>query len=112
MITTQNNTTILKFFLHISKEEQLARFEKRLDHPARHWKISESDYKERRIWDDYTKAFEDVLKKTSTATRLLVCHSLKPQMVSGPGLLQIIVRAMEDGHAFSKADGEPRGYSA
>ena len=53
LITTQNNTTILKFFLHISKEEQLARFEKRLDDPARQWKISESDYKEREYWDDY-----------------------------------------------------------
>jgi Uncharacterized conserved protein len=66
LITTQNNTTILKFFLHISKEEQLARFEKRLDDPARQWKISESDYKEREYWDDYIKAFEDVLNKTST----------------------------------------------
>jgi len=52
LITTQNNTTILKFFLHISKEEQLARFEKRLDDPARQWKISESDYKEREFWND------------------------------------------------------------
>ena len=46
LITTENNTTILKFFLHISKEEQLARFKKRLDDPTRQWKISESDYKE------------------------------------------------------------------
>jgi PPK2 family polyphosphate:nucleotide phosphotransferase len=47
LITTENNTTILKFFLHISKEEQLARFKKRLDDPERQWKISDSDYKER-----------------------------------------------------------------
>ena len=47
LIVTENNTTILKFFLHISKEEQLARFKKRLDDPAHRWKISESDYKER-----------------------------------------------------------------
>src|SRR5207244_13108554 len=66
LITTENNTTILKFFLHISKEEQLARFKKRLDDSARQWKISESDYKEREYWDDYTKAFEDVLTNTST----------------------------------------------
>jgi len=66
LIAAQNKTTILKFFLHISKQEQLARFAKRLDDPARQWKISDSDYKEREYWDDYTEAFEDVLNKTST----------------------------------------------
>jgi PPK2 family polyphosphate:nucleotide phosphotransferase len=57
---------ILKFFLHISPEEQLERFKLRLDDPARHWKISESDYAEREFWDDYTRAYEDALSKTST----------------------------------------------
>ena len=66
LIAVENNTTILKFFLHISKEEQLARFKQRLDDPARNWKISESDYKEREYWDDYTEAYEDLLRKTST----------------------------------------------
>jgi PPK2 family polyphosphate:nucleotide phosphotransferase len=66
LIATENNTTILKFFLHISKEEQLERFKKRLDDPARQWKISDSDYKERDYWKDYIAAFEDVLTKTST----------------------------------------------
>ncbi|MGH6834068.1 MAG: polyphosphate kinase 2 family protein [Methylocella sp.] len=62
----ENGTTILKFFLHISKEEQLARFAQRLDDPARNWKISESDYAERALWDDYVEAFEDALSATST----------------------------------------------
>jgi PPK2 family polyphosphate:nucleotide phosphotransferase len=62
----ENNTTILKFFLYISKEEQLARFKQRLDDPARRWKISASDYKERKYWDDYIEAYEDMLHKTST----------------------------------------------
>jgi PPK2 family polyphosphate:nucleotide phosphotransferase len=62
----ENGTTILKFFLHISKEEQLARFEQRLDDPARNWKISESDYAERELWDDYITAFEDAITATST----------------------------------------------
>lgn len=61
-----NNTHVLKFFLHISKEEQLARFKKRLDDPARQWKINESDYAERKHWDDYTSAYEDALSKCST----------------------------------------------
>jgi len=61
-----SGTHILKFFLHISEEEQLRRFKQRIDDPARHWKISDSDYKEREYWDDYTRAFEDALSKCST----------------------------------------------
>ena len=62
----ESGTTVLRFFLHISKEEQLARFGKRLEDPARNWKISESDYSERPLWDDYMEAFEDALSATST----------------------------------------------
>lgn len=62
-----SGTHILKFYLHISEDEQLRRFKQRIDDPARHWKISESDYKEREYWDDYTKAFEDALGKCSKA---------------------------------------------
>ncbi len=65
-LLVENKTTILKFFLHISKEEQLARFEQRLDDPARNWKISDADYSEREFWDDYVKAFEDAIHATST----------------------------------------------
>src|SRR5580765_883746 len=61
-----NGTEIVKFFLHIDKDEQLRRFKSRIDDRTRRWKISESDYSERALWDDYTKAYEDVLSKTST----------------------------------------------
>ncbi len=61
-----NGTHILKFFLHISKDEQLERFKDRLDDPARQWKISEADYSERKYWADYEAAYEDVLSKCST----------------------------------------------
>ena len=67
LLSVENNTKILKFFLHISKEEQLARFKKRLDEPKRHWKISEADYSEREYWDDYLDAFDDLMSRTSTA---------------------------------------------
>ncbi|MGE4372470.1 MAG: polyphosphate kinase 2 family protein [Xanthobacter sp.] len=63
---TQHNVTILKFFLYISPEEQLNRFRQRLDDPARQWKISEADYKERDYWDQYIAAYEDMLEKCST----------------------------------------------
>ncbi|MGL6197055.1 MAG: PPK2 family polyphosphate kinase [Thermoguttaceae bacterium] len=61
-----NRTSIVKFFLHISKEEQLKRFGERLDDPAKHWKISDSDYKEREYWDEYMQAFDDVMTNCST----------------------------------------------
>jgi hypothetical protein len=63
-----NGTAILKFFLHISKEEQLARFAERLEDPNRNWKISESAYTERALWDDYIAAFEEAISATSTRT--------------------------------------------
>jgi PPK2 family polyphosphate:nucleotide phosphotransferase len=66
LLVLENRTTILKFLLHISKDEQLARFKRRLDDPTRRWKISEADYQEREHWDDYVRAFEDMLEKTST----------------------------------------------
>ena len=50
-----NGTRILKFLLHISPEEQLARFKQRLDDPARNWKISDADYSERELWPDISK---------------------------------------------------------
>ena len=61
-----NGTNILKFYLHISSEEQLNRFQERLDDPTRQWKISESDYAERKYWKEYTRAYEDALSETST----------------------------------------------
>jgi PPK2 family polyphosphate:nucleotide phosphotransferase len=61
-----NGTHILKFYLHISAEEQLKRFKQRLDDPARQWKISEADYKERACWDKYVEAYEDALSRCST----------------------------------------------
>jgi PPK2 family polyphosphate:nucleotide phosphotransferase len=59
-------TTILKFFLHISKGEQKERLQARLDNPDKHWKFSVGDLAEREHWDDYQAAFEAVLSKTST----------------------------------------------
>lgn len=66
LLTTQSNTQVVKFFLHISREEQLARFAARLDDPAKNWKISTADYTERQHWDAYREAYELMIKKTST----------------------------------------------
>jgi PPK2 family polyphosphate:nucleotide phosphotransferase len=63
---TLAGTTILKFFLHISEEEQLRRFKKRLDDPTRQWKISDADYAERAYFKQYMEAYEEVFEKTNT----------------------------------------------
>jgi len=62
----ENRTRILKFYLHISPDEQLARFKQRLDDPGRRWKISESDYSERELWPKYVEAYEEAIARTST----------------------------------------------
>jgi PPK2 family polyphosphate:nucleotide phosphotransferase len=61
-----NGTTILKFFLHLSKEEQRKRFLERLDDPEKNWKFSAADVAERDYWKDYQKAFEEAISATST----------------------------------------------
>jgi PPK2 family polyphosphate:nucleotide phosphotransferase len=63
---TQAGTLILKFYLHISADEQLRRFAARLEDPRKQWKISDADYAERTFRDDYRKAFEDAFEQTST----------------------------------------------
>ncbi len=62
----QAGTHIVKFFLHISPDEQLRRFKSRLDDPEKWWKLNESDYAERKLWNDYQKAYEDALERCST----------------------------------------------
>lgn len=62
----QEGTTILKFYLHISPDEQKQRLLDRLNDPAKNWKFSPSDLKERELWNQYMQAYEDVLSKTST----------------------------------------------
>ena len=62
----RNGTTIVKFFLHVSKDEQKKRFLERLDRPEKHWKFSAADLAERARWDDYTDAYEAALAATST----------------------------------------------
>jgi PPK2 family polyphosphate:nucleotide phosphotransferase len=59
-------TTILKFYLHISKKEQAERLQARLDDPKKNWKFNPSDLEERKLWDDYRDAFDDAIEKCST----------------------------------------------
>ena len=63
---TRNGTRIVKFFLHLSKEEQRKRFLDRIDDPDKNWKFSLADLAERKFWTDYMKAYEECLSATST----------------------------------------------
>lgn len=63
---TENGTVVLKFFLNVSKGEQKKRFMERLSDPAKNWKFSSADIKERQFWDEYMEAYSDVLTETST----------------------------------------------
>jgi PPK2 family polyphosphate:nucleotide phosphotransferase len=62
-----NGMVIMKFFLHVSKKEQKKRFLERIDDPAKNWKFSAADMKERGFWKDYQKAYEEMLEHTSTS---------------------------------------------
>lgn len=90
-----NGTHILKFYLHISQDEQLRRFKQRIDDPARHWKISESDYREREYWDDYTKAFEDALSKCSTPHAPWFVIPANHKWFRNLAISQIVVETLE-----------------
>jgi PPK2 family polyphosphate:nucleotide phosphotransferase len=99
----ESGTTVLKFFLHISKHEQLARFEERLDDPARNWKISESDYSERELWDDYIAAFEDAIDATSTRKAPWYVIPANHKWFRNLAVSQIIADTMAElGMAFPK----------
>jgi polyphosphate kinase 2 (PPK2 family) len=63
---TENNTHILKFFLHVSKEEQKNRFMERINNPLKNWKFNSGDVEERKHWEEYQSAYNEMLLHTST----------------------------------------------
>ncbi|MCW3125642.1 MAG: polyphosphate--nucleotide phosphotransferase [Bacteroidetes bacterium] len=64
-VITQNGTRIVKFFLHLSRDEQRRRFLERLENKEKHWKFSSDDIKEREYWDEYQQAYQDAIRHTS-----------------------------------------------
>lgn len=91
----ENGTTILKFFLHISKDEQEKRFEDRHNDPDKQWKSSPSDEAERKYWDAYQKAFEDALSKCSPAHAPWFVIPANHKWFRNLAISQIVVDAME-----------------
>lgn len=91
-----NRTHIVKFFLHIDREEQLERFGKRLEDPAKNWKISDADYSEREYWDDYTTAFEDAMEKCSTKHAPWYVIPSNRKWFRNLAIAQILVDTLQD----------------
>jgi PPK2 family polyphosphate:nucleotide phosphotransferase len=72
LISKHNETSILKFYLHISKEEQQKRFRDRLEDPSKHWKYNINDFQEANHWDQYMKMYEDVFENCSNIPWIIV----------------------------------------
>ena len=93
---SESGTRILKFFLHISPDEQLERFKDRLDDPATQWKISESDYTERDLWPQYMEAYEDAISLTSTETAPWYVIPANRKWFRNLAISEILADALDD----------------
>jgi PPK2 family polyphosphate:nucleotide phosphotransferase len=89
---------LLKFYLHISEDEQLERLKKRLEDPTRHWKITEADFEERRLWPAYIEAYEDIFHKTSTSYAPWYIIPANHKWFRNLAVSSIVVDAMESLH--------------
>lgn len=105
----RNGTCVIKFFLHLSKEEQKKRFLKRIDDPNKNWKFSEDDIKERSYWNQYMTAFEECLSATSTRTAPWYIVPADDKENTGLIISRIILDALEDlKMSYPKATPERR----
>jgi len=93
---TDEGTVVRKFFLHISREEQRKRLEERLQDPAKNWKFDAADLGERALWDDYTKAYQDVLNRCSTKRAPWYLVPADHNKVRDYLVLEVLVRTLEE----------------
>ena len=106
---TRNGVAIRKFFLHVSKKEQKKRFLERLDDPAKNWKFSMKDVQEREHWDDYMRAYEDMIRNTATKQAPWYVVPADNKWFARMVVSQVIIDALEDlDLTFPKLDGAQR----
>ena len=91
-----NRVLLLKFFLHISKEEQAERLQARIDDPTKRWKFNAVDIEERKLWGGYQKAYEDALEKTSTRWAPWIVVPSDKKWLRNYVVAKTIVDALED----------------
>ncbi|MEM0991242.1 MAG: polyphosphate kinase [Pseudomonadota bacterium] len=107
-LLADDGTRVLKFFLYITPEEQLSRFEQRLHDPLKQWKLSFEDFRNRERWDDYVDAVEDMLDKTSTKSapwHVIPANTKKWARIE---IMQTVVRKLSKGVELGpgKVDGK------
>lgn len=95
-LLAENGTRIVKFYLHISKDEQKQRFQERLDNPDKHWKFAKGDLKVREQWDDYMQAYEDVLTRCNTPHAPWYIIPANRKWYRDLVITQILVDTLED----------------
>jgi PPK2 family polyphosphate:nucleotide phosphotransferase len=95
-LLAENGVTVLKFFLHISKDEQKNRFQERLDDPSHQWKLSPADFAERKFWDQYIEAYEEALSKCSTAVAPWYIIPANHKWFRNLAISKIIAQTLED----------------
>ena len=94
-LLVENGTTILKFFLHISKDEQRDRLQARLDDPQKYWKVNPEDLKEREYWDDYMDAYEDVFRHCSRKHAPWFIIPANKKWYRNVAISQILIEALD-----------------
>jgi PPK2 family polyphosphate:nucleotide phosphotransferase len=97
-ILFEEGAVILKFFLHISRDEQRARLQARIADPKKRWKFQHGDLEERKLWDDYQRAYEDALSKTSTDRAPWYIVPANQKWYRNYVVASIVVDAMESLH--------------
>ena len=93
---TRNGTLVLKFFLNLSREEQKSRFLERMDNPRKQWKIEPADIRERGYWEDYMKAYQEVIPATSTEAAPWYCIPADSKPFMRVCVAEILLEAMQD----------------
>jgi PPK2 family polyphosphate:nucleotide phosphotransferase len=105
----RNGTRVIKFFLHLSKEEQRKRFLKRIDQPEKNWKFSAADIQERKYWKQYMKAYEECLSATSTQAAPWYIVPADDKENTGLIISRIVLDALEGLRmAYPKSNSERR----
>jgi PPK2 family polyphosphate:nucleotide phosphotransferase len=95
-LLTRNGTRVIKFFLHISKEEQASRLQARLDDPDKRWKFEPGDLKERQLWDSYQTAYQEALAATSTPECPWYVIPANDKRARDLAIAEIVVAALAD----------------
>lgn len=108
-LLVDNGVKILKFYLHISKDEQKKRLQSRLDDPDKNWKFSTGDLAERKLWDDYQAAYEDAINKCSTAAAPWMIVPANHKWARNIAIAEATVAALEEMKPqFPKVDFDPK----